>query len=219
MISLRHLTIVFSSVLAIIMAGCATNTSEITVNTSNFTITEKPQTIKTVFIKNIVDERVFKLDSDDPSVPSVQTSTDEERDHVIGRKRNAYGMAMGKIVLTPEQTVRGLTRQAITQALVENGYKVISEEKNITKDTVIMDVTINKFWAWMNPGFFYLTLSSNIEANVNVQKSMDSSHNVEIKGSHKEGFQMATDDNWLIAIQTSFENFYKNALKAFSSEM
>lgn len=109
------------------------------------------------------------------------------------------------MVLTPEQTVRGLTREALETALLENGWNVIHDEKNVTPNTVIVDVTITKWWAWMNPGFWQLTLSSNMAATVQSTRKGDQPINV--ASHYEEGFQMATETNWLSVLQHAFDRF------------
>ena len=207
------LTIIcFSSLL---LTGCATSTSEISINTEQLTLQNNTQSTKTVFVRNIIDERKFDPDTNDPSVPSVDYETEDEKDHAIGRKRNAYGMALGSIVLTEEQSVRSLTRDAIVQALIDNGYNVIKNEKDITSKTLIVDISIKKFWAWMKPGFWSITLSNDIVADINVVNTSKEKQ-CNIKGEYKEGFQTGTAGNYTKVIQKSFNRFYLDAKDQFS---
>lgn len=191
---------------AFALTGCATNVSEFKIDDQALTTTQTEQIQnQSIFIRNIVDARTFDPATRDPSVPSVICASETEKDHAIGRKRNGYGKALGSLVLTPEQTVRGLTREALENALLENGWNVIHDEKNVTPNTVIVDVTITKWWAWMNPGFWQLTLSSNMAATVQSTRKGDQPINV--ASHYEEGFQMATETNWLTVLQHAFDRF------------
>ena len=136
-----------------ILSGCATSMTEMTVDTSDITLQSPVSATKSVFIRDIQDDRVFDPETDDPSVPSLRPANEYDKDHAIGRKRNTYGKALGSLHLKLEQSVKQLTRDAVAQAYIDNGYAVVTEKKDVKPETLVVDVKIKKFWAWMDPVF------------------------------------------------------------------
>lgn len=193
----------------LLLSGCATNTSTFTIDTSSLSTANKPDAARTVYVKTVVDERYFDPKTKDPSVPSIDGETDSAKDQAIGRKRNTYGKALGKLVLADTQSVRSLTRAAIESALIDNGWKVIKSKKEVTDKTKIIDVKIQKFWSWMNPGFWQITLSANISAKL--PKSPYDNKEVTIEGSYSEGFQVGTETNWNTVLQNAYKAFVRDA--------
>lgn len=114
------------------------------------------------------------------------------------------------IFFIPEgKTVESLIDAALRQAFVENGYKVISRKEQITDDTYVVDAQINKLWSWMNPGFWAITLSTEISTNIEIKnKNAIAEKTLSVKNS--DTFQAGTESNWLEVIQ--------NALKAYIIE-
>lgn len=197
-----------ASVLTLFLTGCATNVSTFTIDTSNLKSENQSET-KTVYVRNIIDAREFDTNTKDPSIPSVEYANSSEKDHAIGRKRNTWGKALGSLVLTPEQTVSGLTREVVEYGLQENGWKVVRNQEDVTSKTLVVDVTITKWWAWMNPGFWQITLSSNMAATV--QPTTNKAKKVEIASLYKEGFQTGLDDNWLRVLQGAFDSLVRDS--------
>ena len=119
---------------------------------------------------------------------------------------------LGDILLKDGETVQSLTDKSIKQAFADKGYIVITSKDAVTKDTYIVDANIQKFWAWMNPGFWQITLSSEVSTDLTI-KSPKGTTNQQISVKAADGYQVATENNWMEIIQKSIE-LYINDLKS-----
>lgn len=116
------------------------------------------------------------------------------------------------MLLKEGETVQSLTNQSIQQAFTEKGYTVLSSKDQVTKDTYIVDANIQKFWAWMNPGFWQITLSSEISTDLAIKAPKGAtSQQISVKAA--DGYQVATEANWTEIIQKSIQ-LYINDLKS-----
>lgn len=170
---------------------------------------------KKVYINAVTDNRSFQTNPATPDIPSLDPSEDQSdsiKARAIGRKRNGYGKALGDMLLKEGETVQSLTYKSIQEAFVEKGYTVINNKDQINKDTYVVNASIDKFWAWMNPGFWSITLSSEVSTDITVKSSKASTP---IKASVKasDGYQVATEKNWTEIIQKSLQ-LYVEDLKA-----
>jgi uncharacterized lipoprotein YajG len=195
-----------SSLFAIlIVTGCATNRSNLNLEIPKSQSTQSNG--KQVYVKTVSDMRVFQVNPRSPDIPSLDPSEDQNDQiklRAIGRKRNAYGKALGDILLKEGETVQLLANRSIQQAFLEKGYTVLNSKDQITKDTYIVDANIQKFWAWMNPGFWQITLSSEISTELAIKHPKGkSSQQISVKAA--DGFQVATEANWTEVIQKSMK--------------
>ena len=198
---------------ALMLGGCATNRSALDIKVPK---AEQAQSNgRQVFINSVVDKRLFQISPPSPDIPSLDPSedqTDKIKMRAIGRKRNGFGKALGDILLKDGETVQSLTDKSIKQAFADKGYTVITSKEAVTKDTYIVDANIQKFWAWMNPGFWQITLSSEVSTDLTV-KSPKGTTNQQISVKAADGYQVATENNWMEIIQKSIE-LYINDLKS-----
>lgn len=193
--------------------GCATKRGEIALQVP----TDKSETIssngKQVYINSVVDKRVFELKPADPSTPSLDPSepqSDSIKAQAVGRKRNGYGMALGDILLNKNQTVSSVIKDSLKEALTDKGYHVIDNKEQVTPQTYIADVTILKFWSWMNMGFWALTLSCEIETNVHFkQKENPKTYNLHVKAA--DSFQTGMGSNYIEVMQKALKEYIKEA--------
>lgn len=197
----------------IILTGCAIGRSELNIQVPTGQIGQNNG--KQVYVNAVTDQRAFQLKPASPDIPSLDPTGDQAenvKSRAIGRKRNSYGMALGDIVLQQGETVQSITQKSIQEAFSEKGYSVISNKELVTGDTYVVDASINKFWAWMNPGFVTITLSSEISTDLTI-KSGDStkSQNVSVKAA--DSFGTGVEDNWVEVIQKSIR-LYIDQLKS-----
>lgn len=168
---------------------------------------------KEVFINMAIDKRIFELKPNEPSTPSLDADEDQSNKiklRAIARKRNAYGKAMGDILLPEGQTVESLIDATIRQAFIEDGYKVIAKREQITNDTYVVDVQVKKFWLWMNPGIWAITLSGEISTDISVKnKNAIDKKSIDVKASNT--FQTGAESNWMEVMQ--------HALKVYISDL
>lgn len=154
----------------VLAAGCATNRSEVVLTTG----AERPVVAvenngRKVTVATVDDERVFQDGSADPSVPSLgfegsAQSSAEVKARAVARKRNAFGKALGDVVLQEGQTVSKLVHEVTEQGLADAGFTVVPNGSG--PDVTVVEVRIKQFWSWMTPGFWALTFENKIEANV-----------------------------------------------------
>ena len=162
------------AVLCTALAGCATSRSEISLG--SFAITPSTSSVtkdRTVFVRSVIDERVFEQAPRDPSTPSLgfegaAQASAEIKARAIGRKRNTFGQALGDILLEDGQTVTAVIRENLATALKQAGYRVTGNAAETGQSPLIMDVRIKQFWAWFQPGFWAIMLNTKIATNLEV---------------------------------------------------
>lgn len=194
------------------LAGCATSISEIAVDDSVAAYEHPAEYSKTVHIRSVADDRVFNPETPDASVPSTEPVNDTERDRSIGRKRNTFGKALGSINLPSQQGVKSLVRKAVEKAYVDNGYKVV--EESVTGDTQVVDVSVKKFWAWMQPGFWALKLNADMAAEINMGKETLSP---EVR--YGEYFQTGMESNYKQVLDRAYSQFIEQISKKISESL
>ncbi len=194
------------------LCGCATNRSVVDISLPVLGEISKSNG-KEIFINSVIDNRKFEIKPSEPSTPSLDPG-EEQGDKIklraIARKRNGFGMGLGDILLSEDKSVDLLINTAIRQALIENGYKVVSNKEQITNNTYIVDAKINKLWSWMNPGFFAITLSTEISTEIAVKNNNITNEKV-VSVNSSDTFQTGIDSNWVEVMQS--------ALKAYISEL
>ena len=206
---MKHkLALSLAAVSVILLTGCAASVSTIEPDLSAYSARSDVAAAKTAFIRTVNDRRVFSANASSPDQPTWSNDGTKEEARAIGRKRHGYGMAMGGLVLPQGMTAAGVVKKTLTQALIENGYKVVESEAEVTPGTYVIDVEMNKFWSWMNPGLLGFTLSANVGADV----ADKNARTVHIEGRYSEGgFQTFMDSNWLKVLNQALKNFFEDA--------
>ena len=191
------------------LAGCATNRGIVNLQLPETTINAEANG-KEIYIDSVLDKRIFQEKPKTQDIPSLgfggsESATAEIKKRSIARKRNSFGQAMGDILLEEGQTVETVIANTLELAFLEAGYKVITDKQDISDTTIIVKANIQKFWAYMTPGFWAITLSSDISTNIemvfngNVQK---------IVTVHSDGkYQVATEGNWMEVIDLSIQKY------------
>ena len=80
-------------------------------------------------------------------------------------------------------------KENIEIAFLEAGYNIIKSEKNINSQTIIVSAEINKFWTWMTPGFWAITLSTEVSSNLKINTIKKEEINVHTKGYYQTGME------------------------------
>jgi len=206
------LTLLFATS-ALFFSGCAAKRGEVALQVPTAKAETTPSNGKQIYINSVVDKRVFEVKPSEPNIPSLDPSepqSDDIKARAVARKRNGYGMAMGDIVLNTNQTVNSVIKDSLKEAFSGNGYQVIDTKDQITPQTYIADIQILKFWSWMNPGAFAITLNCEIETNVNVKKEGDpKSHSLHVKAA--DSFQMGTESNYIEIMQKALQQYIAEA--------
>lgn len=193
----------------VLLAGCATNRSEIKLNSPSVAVSNAAIVSgRTAVIRLVKDERVFEQAPSDPSTPSLgfegaaQASADV-KSRAIGRKRNGFGKAMGDILLQDGQTVDGVVRENLAAALNQSGYKVVSDAE-IDSTTLVVNVHVNKFWTWLQPGFWAITLHAIIDTDL-VQPGGAPTLGINVHATQTG--QMATDGTWMEILNKALDEY------------
>lgn len=188
-------------VMALLLVGCATSRSEIRLDSSTVAapVTEKHITkVQAVWIRSVVDERQFEAAPKDPSIPSLgfegaAQATAETKARAFGRKRGGFGMALGDVLLEQGQTVSGVVREQLSVAFASAGYRVAASESDAGADPLIVDVRIKQFWAWINMGFWALTLNNRITTDLSFSGAVQP---VTVSVHLQEPHMAITDGAW-----------------------
>ena len=192
-----------------VMAGCATSRSVITVEGPPAAAADVVAGSKgTVVIRSVTDERVFEQAPKDASIPSLggegaDKASAELKARAVGRKRNAYGKALGDIVLKEGQTVESIVRDNVAAALRAVGYNVADANAAVSGTPVTIDVHIKKFWAWLQPGFWVLAVHSKIATDFDVGSGQPTS--IEVAVVNKS--PAVTDGMWAVTIAKALSHF------------
>jgi hypothetical protein len=215
---MSRLTNPFVVVLLATLSGCAVTRSQIHVSdpgasqppTSELVPTSSA---RTVLIRSVTDERVFEDDSPDMSVPSLgnggaSKASAQIKARAIGRKKNGYGMALGDVLLDEDQTVAGLARDCVASGLRRAGYRVTSDPSEPGPNPLVVDVRIKKFWAWIQPGFWALTVHADIATELQFEgEAAPMVVNIPTQEAHP----FVTDDVWMKSMT--------NALREYEAEI
>ena len=205
MIPRRLLTLGLLAIAAA-LGGCATSRSELQLPSAAAASAAVAADAPVAVIRSVKDERTFEQAPDEPSTPSLgfegaTQATAEAKLRAIGRKRNTFGQALGDIFLQEGQTVETVVRDSLTQTLAAAGYNVRSEAPPGAQ-ALVVDVRIKKFWAWMNPGFWAITLSSEIATDIALSGPPGAT-TVVVKFSDSR--QMATESAWLETVDKGLQ--------------
>lgn len=178
-------------------SACVTGTREITL--------EVPATASganrsgQIYIASIDDEREFQHKPRIPETPSVsgnlEKKTPAELNTYVGRQRNGYGAAMGSVALKDGSTVQAETRKVLVASLEARGYEVVESADNAQS----VSVDIDKFWAWMVPGF----ISTGFESEVELELESDGKTAVAYGNGNNEG-QTASNANWALTYKRAY---------------
>ena len=194
----------------ILLSGCTISAPSATKDNAPVVQEEKTVSEKSIYISSVVDSRKFQKKADDRSV---QVIADDEKDidRVIGLKRNTLGMAIGTIHLHENQSVTGITKEALIKGFKNSGYKFV-DKKGISPDTVIAEVKVVKFWTWHTPGVWDIDINAEIEAVITL-KNQSAENKIQIKGSGKTQKNIGTEEAYHDAIALARDALLKDLKK------
>ena len=207
------LKILLIGLMILLFSGCAVNRGEVYLQTP-----QEEQLAQSngysVFINSVNDNRVFEVKPRNQSIHSLKPNEKNDasiKARAIARKRNGFGAALGDILLKEGQTVSSVVKSSTEQAFLENGYELIDDKSQVTDKTLIVHIDINKFWSWMNPGFWAITLSSEISTDLTI-KDLSQSKSEVISVKYADSFQAASESNWIEVMQKTLK-LYISELK------
>jgi hypothetical protein len=204
------------------LAGCATSRSEVALVAPTASSAKAPPNGRTVVIRDVKDDRVFEEAPPQPSTPSLgaggaAAATELIKARAIARKRNSFGQALGDVLLQEGQTVTGLVRSSLNSAFEQAGYRVVTTAGSGGTDSpgaTVVDVSIRKFWAWMQPGFWALTFNANLETALTTMTP--GSAPTVISVTTNESRQVGTDDAWIKVVQKAMAQYQMQAASKLS---
>jgi len=202
----------------VVLSGCAASRSEIKLQSAAAPAPATVTKARAVVIRSVKDERTFEKAPAVASTPSLGGEGADKasaaiKDRAIARKRNSYGMAMGDVLLQEGQSVSGLVRENLTTAFQQMGYRV-TDAANAGKNPLLVDVQIKKFWSWMQPGFWAVTLNSDIETTIQVSGATSgTSVSVHVQDSR----QVVTDGAWMEIVDKALAAFRAQAAQKLQS--
>lgn len=205
------------AIISLLLGGCATNRGIVSLQIPEVSMSTNSNG-KTIFINSVTDNRTFQQNPSSPDIPSLgfggadNTSSDLKK-RAIARKRNTYGKALGDILLEENQTVESIIKKSLTKSFHELGYEVIDKKENVKTNTIIVDTSIDKFWSWMNPGFWAITLSSEIETKITLTNPKDKTKEIYVKS--QGNYQVASGGNWIEIMNKSLQQFNEKVKENF----
>jgi hypothetical protein len=179
---------------------------------------------KKVLINSVLDIREFQDNPPSQDIPSLgsggmSAATPEEKKRAIARKRNSYGKAMGDILLQEGQTVETVMNDALRRSFAEMGYTVLQTQQQASTDTMVIDSTIQKFWGYMKPGVWSITLSSDISTTLQVKPpNATSSQSETITVKSEEGYQTGAESNYLEVINKAIDKYVEQVETTFTGK-
>lgn len=195
------------------LTGCATNRGYLSIQVPTNTLTNPNG--KQVYIRSITDNRLFQDEPQSPDIPSLgfgghDKVTPEMKNRAIARKRNAFGKALGDIFLKEGQSVQSIIYEATRNSLYSIGYDVVNSSKEAKPDAIIVDISIDKFWAWFTPGFWAISLKSEI-TTINTLTVPKIDKPITIMASSQNSCQVANEANWKKTLKLVVDDFIKKA--------
>lgn len=180
------------------MSGCATNRGVIRPAIPQGMAAESNGL--QIFLRNVTDNRVFEENPQSPDIPSLgfegaEGASDDIKARAVGRKRNTYGKALGDVILEEGMTVASVMRELQSNALRNLGYEMVHSEADARPDAIVMDVSIEQYWGWFNPGFWTITLEARIVTEITITAPGEESIRIKAEGRYEGG--SANTNAWL----------------------
>jgi len=200
-LAFRTLAIVL---LAVALEGCAAGRSVVTLDDLN--ATETPHAGIEVALNTPVDNRRFELKPKKPRTPSFDPSdieAEKNKIQLVGRKRNAYGMALGSVALPEGETVSTLFTKIVKEGFSLAGYRVLDPSDTGYDQAKKVEVNISKFWTWFTPGAWTVKASNEAEVwlkgDIADLKDAKAIYNL----SDTPPSMAITDEEWSLAVNMS----------------
>ena len=189
------------AMMAFTLSGCAASRS-----TFDLSVPQGEHSDAKAYVKllQIIDQRKYEVNPRDPSVPSLGDAAQiDDRaitSRAVARKRNGWGMALSDILLPEGRTVEQVVREAVTKALMDKGYAVIQPGDVHYATASPFKIDIQKFWSWMTPGFFTISLEFESMLKMESDALLDVKQEM-VRGYSRGNFFAATDGAWQEAMQ------------------
>lgn len=209
----------FFFVLILLVSGCATNRGYLDVRVPEGSLVNPNG--KQVYIRSITDNRQFQDNPSSADIPSLgfgglKEAAPDIKNRAIARKRNDFGKALGDILLEEGQSVQEIVRTATRSALYSLGYAVVDRQEDAQSDAIIMDISIDKFWGWLLPGFWTLALKSEI-TTVNTVSVPQKDKPIIVRAEAINRCQVGNTANWQKVFELVVKDFIEKAKMEFKN--
>lgn len=139
-------------------AGCTTQSIVLDVRVLSL---PNPKSTKTVKIASVTDSRSFLVDPTytpgrrEPCMSAIQKDSADIRSRAVAREN--YINARRLFLLPPGETVAGLVREVLANALRAEGYRVLQTGDAGYAQAKPINAEITQFWAWEKPAGMWMT--------------------------------------------------------------
>ena len=197
----------------VVLGGCATGRSELRLTSPvQAGVAINNPDAQTAVIRTVKDERTFEQAPKQPDVPSLgfegaAHATAESKLRAIGRKRNTYGKALGDVFVQDGQTVEGVVRENLASALRAAGYNVRNDAV-ADPHALVIDAHIKQFWAWIHPGFWAITVHTDIATDLDLSTAASA---VPVVVHVQDARALVTDSAWLETIDKALQAYRQEA--------
>jgi hypothetical protein len=193
----------------ILVAGCATSRGVMNVEPVEVA---NPKSSVVVKIVEVVDARVFELKPKHAYTPSLKNGEVDNpaiTSRAIARKRNGFGAALGDILLPENRTVAQVTEEALARALKESGYRVASKGDPDYAAAVPLKAKIEKFWGWLNIGFWTLKVNHNTKVALEGDWPLNGENRI-VEGKSRLARAIVSGAVWRESLQAGLDDFVEN---------
>ena len=195
-----------AAICAAVLGGCASGRSELAIDTPAAAVDSSvDESAPSIAIRSVSDLRVFEQEPKEPSTPSLglggaDGATETAKMRAVGRKYNGHGEALGDVLLVPSSTVSNLIRRHFAAAAAGAGYRVV----DAGDADVAVDIMIERFWSWTDPGPSKIGITSVVETDV-IFTGRNHTETVSVRT--REGYDLITDAVWRANIQQALATY------------
>lgn len=180
------------------LGACAVGRSVVDINAPSSS--PNPQTGTSIRLVDVVDNREFQVKPRSADIPSLSDAKIGDRsitERAYARKRGGFGKALGDVLLPEGETVANQIKQAITTGFRRAGYRVFDANSTDpdAQTAIPVNADIRKFWTWMQPGFWQVTLHNRTEVILNGDLPA-LKDGLTIENHYRDGMQMVLDNDW-----------------------
>jgi hypothetical protein len=118
------------------------------------------------------------------------------------------------ILLAPGQTVTSVVRDNVVAAFRQAGFRTVTDPREAGGSPMIVDVHVKQLWAWMQPGFWAITLKANVETDL---KSNKSSSPVTVSAHAEQSGMAATDSSWVEVLDAALKDYRDKVAKEYAN--
>jgi len=98
---------------------------------------------------------------------------------------------------------------AIASALRDAGYNVRTTAVG-DAPVLVIDVQIKKFWAWLNPGFWAITVNTDIATDMKLSTDANST---EVSVHVEDGRALVTDSAWIEVVDKALQEYRREVAR------